>query len=320
MRGRGRRRGLRAGVAGGGVHNCPSVFVIAHEFRIGDLAGKVVHDSQIHIGGIKLGLNIAGDGFALGAGVARAWNGSDARPGRAGLWSWLWFWLGRFFAQGIGGFLFARRGRNDLPAFGLQALCVLAKLLEHFVDVIAALAGVFLPDAVDFIEDFVVFHVLLFHQFGWGANDRAGQPASEAGAFNAVFQSPVVDMPAVPREQKVHSVRRGNAQMGGVIGGNGRDNPIPEQPPGKLFAWRSRRQDCDVAEFFKTRASELGVATPGLAQHKFGDEQIEIVPPLFPPFLRGLLIRRQPQVPAAPRHQITWDGGFEIEPGFHLRA
>src|ERR1035441_2753996 len=94
---------------------------------------------------------------------------------RRGCWRWRWFDMvaavvfGRFFAQGIGGFLFARRRRNDLPAFGLQALCVLAKLLEHFVDVIAALAGVFLPDAVDFIEDFVVFHGLLFHQFGWGA-------------------------------------------------------------------------------------------------------------------------------------------------------
>jgi hypothetical protein len=58
-------------VAGGSVHNCPSVFVIAHELRVGDLPGEVVHDSQIYIGGVTFGLNIAGDGFALGAGVAR---------------------------------------------------------------------------------------------------------------------------------------------------------------------------------------------------------------------------------------------------------
>jgi hypothetical protein len=30
-----------------------------------------------------------------------------------------------------------------------------------------------------------------------------------------------------------------------------------------------------------------------------------------------LVIRRQPQVLTAPRHQITWNGGFEIKPGFH---
>ena len=64
MRARGRRS--RAGVAGGGVHNRPRVVVIAHEFRIGDLSRQVVHDSQIYIGGVKFGLQIAGDGFGLG--------------------------------------------------------------------------------------------------------------------------------------------------------------------------------------------------------------------------------------------------------------
>jgi len=72
MRGRGRRRGRgRAGVARGGVHDDARVFVIAHEFRNGDLAGEVVHDAQIHIGSVKLGLEISGDGFAGGARVAR---------------------------------------------------------------------------------------------------------------------------------------------------------------------------------------------------------------------------------------------------------
>ena len=72
MRGRGRRRGRgRAGVARGGVHDDARVFVIAHEGRVGDLAGQVVHDSQIHVGSVKLGLEISSDSFASGAGVAR---------------------------------------------------------------------------------------------------------------------------------------------------------------------------------------------------------------------------------------------------------
>ena len=58
-------------MARGGVHDDARVFVIAHEFRHGDLAGEVVHDSQIFISGVKLGLEIGGDGFASGAGVAR---------------------------------------------------------------------------------------------------------------------------------------------------------------------------------------------------------------------------------------------------------
>ena len=65
MRWRGRRRGRgRAGVARGGVHDDARVFVIVHEFCNGDLAGEVVHDSQIHVGSIKLGLQVSGDGFA----------------------------------------------------------------------------------------------------------------------------------------------------------------------------------------------------------------------------------------------------------------
>jgi len=54
MQGRGR---CRTGVARGGVHDDARVFVIAHEGRVGDLAGEVVHDGQIFIGGIKLGVD-----------------------------------------------------------------------------------------------------------------------------------------------------------------------------------------------------------------------------------------------------------------------
>src|SRR5665213_843787 len=68
MQGRGR---CRTGVARGGVHDDARVFVIAHEGRVGDLAGEVVHDGQIFIGGIKLGLEICGHGFSSGARVAR---------------------------------------------------------------------------------------------------------------------------------------------------------------------------------------------------------------------------------------------------------
>ena len=62
---------VRAGVTGRGVNNRSCVVVVVHEFRIGDLAGEVVHNHQVLIGGVKFGLNIARDGFALGAGVAR---------------------------------------------------------------------------------------------------------------------------------------------------------------------------------------------------------------------------------------------------------
>ena len=58
------------------------------------------------------------------------------------------------------------------------------------------------------------------------------------------------------------------------------------------------------------------IAAPHFLQHRGRDEEQKALPLCFPPLLRGLPIRCQQQVPTAPRHQITWDGGFEIEPGF----
>ncbi len=66
------------------------------------------------------------------------------------------------------------------------------------------------------------------------------------------------------------------------------------------------------------RGGRLRIAALRFRAHEFGNEEIIVLPARFPPFLRGFLIRRQPQVPAAPRHQITRDGGFEVEPGFHV--
>jgi len=92
MRCRGRRCG--AGVGGGGVHDDARVGVIAREFRIVQLAEQVVHQGQVIIGGVKFGLDVAGDGFVLraddlavggnGVGQGGQLGGGDAVIGEVG--------------------------------------------------------------------------------------------------------------------------------------------------------------------------------------------------------------------------------------------
>ena len=62
-----------AGVAGGGVNNPAGIVVIVHKFlvRRGELRNEIIHYAERFIQAVKLGVNVAGDGFAGYAGVAR---------------------------------------------------------------------------------------------------------------------------------------------------------------------------------------------------------------------------------------------------------
>jgi len=82
------------------------------------------------------------------------------------------FLLGRFFAQRAGGFVFAGRGGDDLPTFGLQAFEVRVHPGEQYIHIVTALGSVFGADAVNFFKNLVLFHGLQFHQFGGSANIR----------------------------------------------------------------------------------------------------------------------------------------------------
>ena len=60
-------------MAGGGVNNRAGVVVIVHKFLVGrgELRNQVIHDGQILIQRVEFAVNVAGDGFAGVARVAR---------------------------------------------------------------------------------------------------------------------------------------------------------------------------------------------------------------------------------------------------------
>jgi len=151
-------------------------------------------------------------------------------------------------------------------------------------------------------------------------NVRTDQPHRRTRALDARTNVVVVDVSAVPSQQEIHPVSRRQSHMRGVIRRHDRDNFVPQQALRQFAGLRQVIQQRDARQPRQTLPRVVGIATPHFLQHGGGDEEQKVFPLGFPPLQRGLLIGRKPQVPAAPRHQIAGDGGFEIEPGFHARA
>jgi len=71
-----------------------------------------------------------------------------------------------------------------------------------------------------------------------------------------------------------------------IISRNVGNDSLCQQPFRQLLTCRQRVEHRNAAQFFQTRRRKLRIATTGLNNDHLRDEQIEIVPPIFPPFLR----------------------------------
>ena len=121
--------------------------------------------------------------------------------------------LGRFFAQSIGGFFFARRRGGDLPALGFQLFGSRTHPAENLLHIITTFAGDFFPDPVKLGEDFVFFHGSSIHQVVGRANDGAGVTAPFAKPFHLPDDGDVVDVFAIPSQQIIHPVDGGQGNV-----------------------------------------------------------------------------------------------------------
>ena len=214
----------------------------------------------------------------------------------------------------VGGF---RNERHEFPPGGF-VLCLLSPVMGHeFFHVEVVFARQRLAVAMYFTNDFVGMHNSSFHEFRRCADDRARKAAPTTNSFDPTFKIRVVEMSAIPGEQKVHPMDRSERQMNGVHGGDFRENPLAKQAFNQDIGLRAGAKLRQSGDYGETLGSKIGIALSDFFQHGFGYEKIECMPPHFPPFLRGFMIRRQPQVPTAPRHEVTGDGGFEIETRIH---
>jgi hypothetical protein len=137
--------------------------------------------------------------------------------------------------------------------------------------------------------------------------------------LNAPLQGAVVDVPAIPREKVLQAVRRRKAKMGGIIGGNRRDDVLAQQMFGQPFSRWQRVENCYPAKHFQAGSGKPRVSATGFGNYQLRNEQIKIVAALLPPLFRILLIREQSHVLARSRHQIAGNRGFEIKARFHVR-
>ena len=142
------------------------------------------------------------------------------------------------------------------------------------------------------------------------------QPA-RAKALDLPADGDVMDVCAIPRQQDVHSMHRGHCDVRSIHCGIGGNQPRAENLDGEFAGVFGRRQAGQTLKRRRAGHRHLRISAPRFEIHEFGKEQFIIAPPLIPPLPRCGLLAAQDRVPAAPRHQITWDGGFEVEPGFH---
>jgi hypothetical protein len=190
--------------------------------------------------------------------------------------------------EGAGGVrLFARRGRDNFPAFGLQALVVCVHPGKQDVDIVATFGGVFGANAVYFLKDFVFFHGSKCHQFSRRANIRRSQPKAGTSPLNAGTDMVIVDVPAIPGQQKIHPVRGGQTDMRRVICRHRRDEAAGEQMGDERGGLRRARQQRNVPQMIQPRGRKMRVAPADFKDHGLGDEQLIIVPLRFPPLLRA---------------------------------
>ena len=94
----------------------------------------------------------------------------------------------------------------------------------------------------------------------------------------------------------------GQGHMDCVRRGHGRDDLIFEQSCDQGIGRIDHPQPGEAFKHGEAFGGKGGIAVRGLVEDSFRDEQLEILPARLPPFLGRLLVRRQPQVPAAPRH------------------
>src|SRR5262249_53537380 len=109
---------------------------------------------------------------------------------------------------------------GDWPACCLRFLLITAHFLKELLEIEMALTRHLFAHAVDFIENLVRCHDLDNHKIGRRANNRAAITRCFTRSLDASKEMGVVDMFAVPRQQKLESVNRSVCQVRRVGAGH----------------------------------------------------------------------------------------------------
>ena len=106
--------------------------------------------------------------------------------------------------------------------------------------------------------------------------------------------------------------------MSRIVSRDGWNDSLGQQPFRQLLTRRQRSENWNTTQFVQTRSGKFCITATNFDNDDFRHEKFKIVPPLFPPFQRALLICREPQIFACARDKITWNRCFKIESWFQL--
>ena len=118
---------------------------------------------------------------------------------------------------------------------------------------------------------------------------------------------------AIPGEQKIHAMGGSQREMDCIRRDGGRNDLLFEKPGYQCIRFGSGAEARQTVQYREPFGGKSSVAIGGFLQDGFRNEQVILAPVTFPPCLRGFLVSREPQVAAGARHEITRNGGFDVE-------
>jgi hypothetical protein len=222
--------------------------------------------------------------------------------------------LWRLLPQHDGAFWFAWSEGDHCPSLRAKVFELSIHAGQQLLHVVPTRGSMLGPKPVDFFEYFVFFHSSRSHQLGGRANVGASEPKRCTSSLNAGAEMMVIDVPAVPSQQIVHSMSSGQANMNGIVLCYCGYNAAVHQVGDERGGLRRAGQQWHAAQAIQPCGGKGRIALANFPNDGLRDEQFEVLPPRLPPVLGRFLVSRQPQVPAPSRDQVARNRGFEIEP------
>ena len=85
----------------------------------------------------------------------------------------------------------------------------------------------------------------------------------------------------------------------------------------RIFRYSKARNGLQRLLSFSDR---LGIAAASFVRNQLRHVDLKMPAPLLPPLAGHLLVRRQDQVPARPRRQVTDDARLKVDPLLHVNS
>src|SRR5262249_12584052 len=130
-------------------------------------------------------------------------------------------------------------------------------------------------------------------------------------------QGGIGQVPAVPRQKIIDSVRRGDGHVQRIGRGFRRKRLSMEQRLGQSQGFGRRLQQSQWGQDHLPLPGSLRITGPRFLKHQLRSTEFKLFAAVLPPFLGNLLMPRDDNISAGPGRQIADEGGLDIDLWLH---